>query len=899
MIPASLLVPGDLILLRTGDHVPADARLLELRSSSFSTDESFLTGENTPVLKRIEEMKVEDIDGVSSLANIVFSGSTVTSGSALAVVTHIGKETEIGKINSDVQQSKTEKLRTPLTQSLDRFTLQLTNLVGAICLGLWVSNIPKFNAFGSWSRGALHYAKNAVALGVAAVPEGLPAAVTLCLSLGTRKMAKKNIIIRKLSSLETLGCTSVICTDKTGTLTTNQMTVTSLVTFAPQNDNGNVMSQERTVEGNSYAPVGLIKDSNGIISSSALAEDLSRICALCNNAEIAYDPKEGYSRIGEPTEAALKVLVEKIGKSQSSTNTPLSSSSLPSSVNSNSHSQRIKSGYRLLSELEFNRERKIMSSLYQTKTDVDTVPLGNRSLSSPLLLVSKGAPEMILSRCSQLKLEDGTVIPITDQIRSQLFHQIQELSQRPLRVIGLAYKDSTDLKTTLMDLKIEDLSRPFSFSAQYESLESNLVFTGLCGITDPLRDGIKASLKKCQEAGIRVLMMTGDSRETALSIGYQAGIFNTSSSPSSSSSSSSSSEYGEDNQGIISGKEFNQLSTSQQVAFLKNLSPQRNKIFYRMESQDKKLLIRLLQEHCQEVVAMTGDGINDASALASADIGIAMGIAGTEVTKESSDMILTDDSFAGIVSAIEEGRSLYSNLQSMISYLISCNLGEVGIILLVSLLGLPEILLPLHLLYINLITDGPPATALGFNPSDLQVMKTSPRKRDVPLLTGEMMRRFLISSTYETAATVGAFVWWFLDKGVTWSQLLNWRKCSLPSSLSAVPSLSQCSPLLSSPFFSLSAPQSMALSVLLLIESLKALSSISSDRSLLSVPPWRNKWLLLMIGFSLSLHLTVMYSPLLGSLLSIAPLSLREWKVCLFPSHPSSFSSLSCDSIDL
>lgn len=411
---------------------------------------------------------------------------------------------------------------------------------------------------------------------------------------------------------------------------------------------------------------------------------------------------------------------------------------------------------------------------------------------------------------------------------------------------------------------------------QYKGLENNLIFTGLCGITDPLRDGIRSSLEKCQQAGIRVLMMTGDSKETALSIGYQAGIFNQSHSGDTATPAQLELERHQDEQSIISGKDFNLLSTPQQVAFLNNTSPHRNKIFYRMESQDKKLLIRLLQENCKEVVAMTGDGINDASALASADIGIAMGISGTEVTKESSDMILTDDSFAGIVNAIEEGRSLYANLQSMISYLISCNLGEVGIILLVSLLGLPEILLPLHLLYINLITDGPPATALGFNPSDPQIMKKNPRKRSTPLLTGEMIRRYLISSTYETAATVGSFVWWFLDKGVTWIQLLNWRECTLSSSLPR----SQCSPLVSSSF-SLSAPQSMALTVLLLIETFKALSSISRDRSLFSIPPWKNKWLLLMIAFSLCFHFSAMYSPLLGSLLSITPLSLKEWKVGL------------------
>jgi magnesium-transporting ATPase (P-type) len=854
MVPASSLVPGDVILLRTGDHVPADARLLELRGSSFSTDESFLTGESLPVLKGVEERADEESDGVSSMTNMVFSGSTVTSGSALAVVTQTGQTTEIGKINSDVQQSKAEKTKTPLTQSLDRFTQQLTNLIGAVCLSIWLGNIPNFKTFGSWSRGALHYSKNAIALGVAAVPEGLPAAVTLCLSLGTRRMAKRNVIVRKLSSLETLGCTSVICTDKTGTLTTNQMSVTSLVTFkSTDGAKGEVAARERAVEGNSYSPVGQIEDIRGAQGDGGvLLDDISRICVLCNNAEVSYDPNNGYSRIGEPTEAALKVLGEKMGRQlngEAADVMALTSFTEPTTF---IHCQGINEKYRRVCELEFNRERKVMSVLCQDD-------------SGGTILVSKGAPEMVLARCQSLKLESGEIVALDKRSRREVLRTIQELSQRPLRVIGTAYRDVVHFEDTLRELGVSGQQTFCLKESQYDSLESGLTFTGLCGITDPLRDNIQSSLRKCQDAGIRVMMMTGDSKETALSIGYQAGIFN---------SSSPVERY------VISGRDFNKLSRQQQVAFLAKDTgagigakegKEGNRIFYRMESKDKKLLIQLLRE-CGEIVAMTGDGINDASALALADIGIAMGITGTEVTKESSDMILADDSFAGIVTAVEEGRSLYANLQSMISYLISCNLGEIGIIVLTSLLGLPDILLPLHLLYINLITDGPPATALSFNPSDESNMKKLPRNKMEPLITRGMMWRYLLSSSYEMVATVGAFVWWFLEKGLSWSQLMDWKRCS---QLSESPS--RCSPLLASS--ALSSPQSMALSVLLLIEVLKALSSISKGRSLLSVPPWKNKWLLMMIGLSLSFHLTIMYTPWLGSLLKIAPLSLREWKV--------------------
>eukprot|EP00602_Paraphysomonas_sp_CaronLab_P009955 CAMPEP_0185037872 /NCGR_PEP_ID=MMETSP1103-20130426/32859_1 /TAXON_ID=36769 /ORGANISM="Paraphysomonas bandaiensis, Strain Caron Lab Isolate" /LENGTH=770 /DNA_ID=CAMNT_0027576045 /DNA_START=177 /DNA_END=2486 /DNA_ORIENTATION=+ len=740
VIPGENVVPGDIIYLRVGDQVPADGRVIRLRTASFSTDESSLTGETVPAAKHTDIIPGEAAVELSEKANMVFGGTTVVQGGCVALVVGTGPQTEMGKISTDVISARQERGKTPLEESLDLFARKLTNVVGAICTLMWVANIPRFTAFGSWTMGAVHYAKSAVALGVAAVPEGLPAAITLCLSLGTKRMAQRNVIVRKLSSLETLGCTSVICTDKTGTLTTNQMTVKAIVTLSESENSGEFQTNERAVSGVSFNPEGKIERFSEENMDSELFRDFASVCSMCNDAEIRYDKSIGYVSIGEPTEAALKVLVEKMGG-----NGGLLAEGPMDSVRRCNDMWR--SRYDPLATLEFSRERKSMSVLCR-----DTENQFNR-------LFTKGAPDLLLARCTHASLENGKKIPLNDRLRRELMDKISEMSGRPLRCLALAYKDGDTLESDLSTVSsaLEAAVSPsLRDRAGYKDIESDMVFIGLCGIKDPARPDVAAAIQQCKNAGVRVMMITGDSKDTAVAIAREVGILSQDS----------------DNSSAYTGKEFFALSPSAQLDIIR----EGNKVFCRAEPRDKQRLISLL-ESLGEVTAMTGDGVNDSPALVAADIGVAMGITGTEVAKGAADMVLSDDNFSSIVAAIEEGRGIYSNMQAFIGFLISSNLGEIATILVATLLGIPEPLTALHLLWVNLVTDGPPATALGFNPPPRSIMQRHPRRRNEPLLSAGVFLKYLISASYVGIATIGSYVWWFMDKGVTLRQLMNWQEC--------------------------------------------------------------------------------------------------------------------------
>ena len=890
-IDASELVPGDVISFRVGDKISADARVLTLQTSTLSVDEGSLTGESVTVQKLPGDEGLAAAGApVQDMRSVVFSGTMVTSGSGTAVVVRTGMDTEIGKIQKGVTEAKSEEQKTPLGQKLDEFGDTLTVIIGVICLAVWCVSIPKFDdpSFSSVWEGAVYYAKVAVALGVAAIPEGLPAVITLCLSLGTRRMAQRNVIVRKLPSVETLGCTSVICTDKTGTLTTNEMTAVSLVVMERDGSgpeaNGRVV--EHPISGFSYSPVGAVDgvEKNMEIQSNPEGSiaDIARVSALCNDAKIVgrapeapedsaetgkkkkknkdADTEKDYERVGEPTEAALCVLAEKLGGTDADSGKSVESM-LPSDLAAANVDTWRTSNPRSAT-LEFSRDRKSMSVLCRG----DGGSEGNR-------LFVKGAPNLLLERCTHVKFRDGTVSRLSGALRREIEEKTTELAVRPLRCLALAVKEEQDLDASLQDYvpdEESDRAHPLlSDPSNYRDIETGLTLVGIVGIKDPARPEVADSIKMCSEAGIRVMMITGDARDTAVAIARDVNIF------------PPLEEASNDEVKAYEGREFFEKSEAEQLELIKT----GNMVFCRAEPADKQKLVKMLQSQ-DEIPAMTGDGVNDAPALQQAAIGIAMGITGTEVSKEAADMVLADDNFSTIVSAVEEGRCIYANMQAFICFLISCNIGEICAILFATIAGFPEPLTAMHLLWVNLVTDGPPATALGFNPPDPDIMKQLPRPSDEPIMTRWLLTRYCLTGLYVGIATVGVFVGHYMSLGVSLSDLASWSKCG---DLWQPGNGLMCSDLFQGSGRML--PQTLSLTTLVMMEMFKALSAVSVDNSLIRVGPQKNGWLLLGVALPLLLHFAVVYSeklglPGLGESFGLVPLSLENWITVLKWSAP-------------
>jgi len=881
-VPAADLVPGDIVQVNVGDKVPADVRVLKLKTTSLRTDEGALTGESETVLKQTDPVGEES--RIQDKKNMLFSGTTVSNGNCVAIVVATGMRTEIGKIQANVQKAAEDEEKTPLGQKIDAFGELLAKVIFWICVAVWVMNYKQFSdpVHGGFWKGLIYYLKIAVALGVAAIPEGLPAVITLCLALGTRKMVKRNAIVRKLPSVETLGCTTVICSDKTGTLTTNQMTVVSIA--YPNTKGGTLV--ECSVTGTSYAPQGEVTD------LKVALPDLAKVCALCNQASIHYE-KGKYERVGEPTEAALKVLVEKLG--------------IPGQAKPKDPSQQCVAANEFWTSanphnatLEFSRDRKSMSVLcgYTPAADDDddsTTAAGRTTRSAKKkkagsganALYVKGAPERVLERCTHVRLANGSTVPFTASDRAAVLKQVAEMAARPLRCLAMAIKEE------LGDLADYDGEHHASHHklldpTTFINLEQGLTLVGICGIKDPARPEVAPAIAQCKTAGIRVVMITGDTQPTAEAIAQEIGIFSA----------------GESFEGrSFTGAGFFALSEKERVRLL--TSHHASMVFSRTEPRDKQELVKMLRA-AGEVPAMTGDGVNDAPALKQAAIGIAMGIAGTEVAKEASDMILADDNFATIVHAVEEGRSIYSNMKAFIRYLISSNIGEVASIFLTALLGLPEGLIPVQLLWVNLVTDGPPATALGFNPPDADIMQRPPRRADDQLITPWVLTRYMVVGLYVGFATVGIFAYWYIYYDwaeyehplVTFGQLANWGKCQNFGEMD-MPYAPDFSKWAASGYgMDLSADpcsyftkgkttaSTLSLSVLVVIEMLNALNALSEDGSLLQMPPWANPYLLLAMVVSIGLHIVILYVPVFASVFSIVPLTYNDWVLTMAFSSP-------------
>ncbi|KXN82561.1 Calcium-transporting ATPase sarcoplasmic/endoplasmic reticulum type [Leucoagaricus sp. SymC.cos] len=832
-VHASELVPGDIISVSVGDRVPADCRLISVSSSSFRIDQAILTGESVSVHKSIEN--VSDPKAVKQdMTNMMFSGTTVVNGSAKAVVVFTGENTAIGDIHKSISSQISEK--TPLKRKLDDFGDMLAKVISVICILVWLVNIRHFwdPAHHGALKGAIYYFKIAVALAVAAIPEGLAAVITACLALGTKKMAQKNAIVRNLPSVETLGCTNVICSDKTGTLTTNQMSVSRFLVV----DANTTAPREFAVEGTTFSPFGSIYAADGKSAAAELKSDpvqrLAEIGSICNDARIVYhSEKDYYSNVGEPTEAALKVLTEKIGCRDEELTKSLPS--LSHAERANAVNEYFERKIPRLLTFEFSRDRKMMSVLVR--------------FNGTGALFVKGAPESVLERCTTVMVQ-GKIISLTPALRATLLDRVQSYASDGLRTLALAFVDRNDI----------DATHYHSDSAQdYSRFEQDLTFVSIVGMLDPPRPEVREAVAHCKAAGIRVICITGDNKRTAETICRQIGIFG----------------GNEDLTGkSYTGKEFEALSHEEKARVV-----QRASLFSRTEPGHKSQLVDLLQASGL-VVAMTGDGVNDAPALKKADIGVAMG-SGTDVAKLAADMVLADSNFATIEKAVEEGRLIYNNTKQFIRYLISSNIGEVVSIFLTVLLGMPEALIPVQLLWVNLVTDSLPATALGFNPPDHSIMRVPPRNSREPLVGKWLFLRYLIVGFYVGCATVFGYAWWFvLYQGgpqISFYQLTHFHQCS-----SKFPEIG-CE------MFTNAMAQratTISLSILVTVEMFNAMNSLSENESLLRLPVWKNMYLVMAIALSMALHFMILYVPFFTQLFAIAPLNFDEWKAVFYISAP-------------
>ncbi|MDD5502799.1 MAG: calcium-translocating P-type ATPase, SERCA-type [Candidatus Thermoplasmatota archaeon] len=645
-IDASELVPGDVILLSTGDKMPADARIINL--NNLQTQEAALTGESLPVKKETAGYS-KDLP-LGDRKNLVFSGTVITEGKGKAIVVKTGMATEIGKIAKMIEGAGKED--TPLQKNLDKLGRFLTYGTLGVCAVIFiVLFVRQGNVLGALQTSA--------SLAVAAIPEGLPAIVTISLALGVQRMVRRHALIRKLPSVETLGSTTVICTDKTGTLTKNEMTVKRLLV------DGKIIE----VSGAGYTPIGTFSEKPESL------ELLLRIGLLNNDARLEKNEEGAYKIRGDPTEGALIVAGEKAGISHLS----------------------LMEKHPRLDEMPFDSTRKRMTTTHE---------IGGKRYA-----YVKGAPDLVLALCDRALL-GGKAHTITAEDKKAIHKANDLFSSQALRVLGFAYKE----------LKASDPK---------DSYETNLVFVGLQGMIDPPREEAKHAIAKCKTAGIKVVMITGDFRGTAVAIARELGIEGK----------------------AITGEELEKIDLDKEVEGIS--------VYARVNPEHKMQIINALKKN-GHVVAMTGDGVNDAPALKSSDIGISMGITGTDVAKEASDMILTDDNFASIVAAVEEGRGIYDNIKKFVQYLLSCNIGEILTIFVATLIGLPLPLIPTQLLWMNLLTDGLPATALGVDPSSGEIMKRQPRKSKNGIITKSFATRIVAMGTLVALCTLAVF-WYFLN----------------------------------------------------------------------------------------------------------------------------------------
>jgi len=863
-IKAIELVPGDIVTVTGGNKIPADMRVFKFESVSFKVGQAHITGESKAVSKTISA--ISESTDILGKKNILFAGSLVEMGRACGIVVKTGMKTELGVISAECKDAKedTKEEKNPLKEKLDEFSEFLAKAILGVCIVIWVVNFGNFfdPIHGGVVTGCLYYFKVAVALAVAAIPEGLPAVITTCLSLGTRRMTKKNAIIKKLPSVETLGCTTVICSDKTGTLTQNLMSVEKCFSFG-QSANSFV---ETDITDTGYKVAGA-KLSNSDLSSNFKSHKnmvkLTEAVMLGNTTTFQYDSDGKLAINGNSTEAAIKIVGEKFGR--------LMGHGLGNGVSE--FNDFLGNEWTNKATLEFSSSRKTMSTLVR-----------HRDSSTNQMMV-KGAPEYLLKSCTSVMLKDGTVKSISESEKSAVQEKVKEMASSGLRVLAVSTKlDAGELRDyngnghTTHGAHIRLSEEPES----YADFEKGSTLLGFVGMKDPVRAEVAESISKCKEAGVVVFMVTGDIVETAVAIGREINLV-----PS----------KGDISKYCITGAAFYSMSEAGRVEFCKNALGS-GCIFARTTPTHKRMLVKTLKEMgC--VVAMTGDGVNDAPALTQADIGIAMGITGTEVAKGAADMILADDNFATIVDAIEEGRAIYDNMKAFIRYMISSNIGEVISIFVSAIIGIPDGFNSIQLLWVNLVTDGLPATALSFNPPDAEIMKKLPRKTDDNIIGGWTLARFLIVGLYIGIATVGVFVYWYcfydwsgynhqlvsFNELRNWSECTNWTDFKVRGFMDYDFSKDACQYFLKGK----AKASTLSLTVLVMIEMLNSMNAISENMSLLTSGFFANPWLLLAIGSTVLLHCVILYIPFFNRLFSTAPLNFNDWMLVLAWSLPVIF----------
>lgn len=746
VIPVEELVPGDIVLLEEGTRVSADVRILEV--SLLQVDEAALTGESVPRNKSEKALSDKAVP-LAEQTNMLFMGTTITSGRCKAIVVETGMMTEFGKIAGLTAEIKEEK--SPLQKELvnvGKFLAKATFLICLLVFGMGLLS----------GRPFVDMLLFAVSLGVAAVPEGLPATMTIALALGVQRMAKRKAIVRKLSSVETLGSTTVICTDKTGTLTKNEMTVKKLYL------NGCLID----VEGEGYEPRGHFLLKNNAYTDGSLLS-LLRTGSLCNNA-VLKDERGRWTIIGDPTEGALIVSAEKAGLAHES----------------------VKDEYPRMFEMPFSSNKRMMITVHQRGS-------GKRK---EVVAFMKGSPEAVLSRCSLIEV-NGKSKKLSPQEKLKIKRVDEQMGSEALRVLGFAFKI----------LKGKEAK---SFS---KIKDSGFTFQGMQGMIDPPRIEVRDAVDKCKAAGIKIFVITGDHGLTARAIARQVNIAS-------------------DKTIIVTGVEVDRMKDDELAHVLEGEA-----IFARMTAANKMRIVDHLMKE-GEVVAVTGDGVNDAPALKRADIGVAMGITGTDVSKEASKMVLTDDSFATIVNAIEEGRTIYANINKFIRYMLSCNLGEIIAILLAMFLVLPFLppeygfITAVQILWVNLGTDVLPALALGVEPAEKGIMNRRPRNPKERIITSRHFFDWLLAGVIIGVGTVLIFLM-YKDNPVKAS--------------------------------------TMAFTLLVFFQLTNVFNCRHESKSIFSFSLWSNKMLLVAVGISLALQILVVQSSFMQTYFKTTPLSLEDW----------------------
>ncbi|MGX7030672.1 cation-translocating P-type ATPase [Vagococcus zengguangii] len=753
VIKSTEIVPGDIVLLEAGDVIPADIRLLE--ANSLKIEEAALTGESVPVEKNIEVLSDADT-GIGDRLNMGYMNSNVTYGRGIGVVTGTGMNTEVGKIASMLAQA--DETNTPLKENLNQLGKWLTYAILAICVIMFVVGMMGGNK--SWVDMLL----TSVSLAVAAIPEGLPAIVTIVLALGTQIMAKRNALVRKLPAVETLGSTDIICSDKTGTLTVNQMTVEQLFT------NNQVVAADQAMP----------------------ADNMTlKVMNYCNDTKFSA---EG-TLIGDPTETALV----KYG------------------LNKGFDVREFVANEPRVAEVPFDSDRKLMSTIHQLA-------------DGRYLVATKGAPDELLKRTVSYDV-NGEIKPMDEAERSLILTTNTTLAKQALRVLAMAYKFVDEVPTEL----------------ESDVVENNLIFAGLVGMIDPERKEAAEAVRVAKEAGIRPIMITGDHRDTAEAIAARLGIITEG-----------------QHEAVITGAELNELSDEAFAKVVPNYS-----VYARVSPEHKVRIVKAWQAE-GKVVAMTGDGVNDAPALKTADIGIGMGITGTEVSKGASDMVLADDNFSTIVVAVEEGRKVFSNIQKTIQYLLAANLGEVLTLFIATLLKW-DTLLPVHLLWINVVTDTFPAIALGLEPAEKDVMKQKPRGRNSNFFSGGVLSSIIYQGILEAGITLGVY----------WSALKWPAHTALDAAQKAAAAADGLS--MEQAIYNLQHGDAltMAYATLALIQLFHAFNVKSVHGSLFKVGAFRNKTFNYAVILSFVLLAATIVIPGFNDLFQVTHLDTYQWVIVL------------------